>query len=187
MEKQTAKKGNLAITLSTYLYILFDRGITIEDTSFRNLCEDLKNSLGRPTVADVVSKILDNVGSEVSFNENDLVEFVKTSGQPTDSWQERDPFEIGKELVIQIENTLDNYYRDFQTPTGKLSADGVLMMLQTFAPESSNGWSESEEQTILQSIRKYEFSRGLPWIAQIAERTDDGIEKLFNFSTLFFS
>ena len=104
---------------------------------------------------------------------------MKTSGQPTDSWQERDPFEIGKELVTQIENTLDNYYRDFGTSTGTLNAEGVLMMLQGFVPEICNGWSESEDQTILQSIRKYEFSRGLPWIAQIAERTENRIEKLW--------
>ena len=179
MEKQTAKKGNLAITLSTYLYILFDRGIPIQNTHYRGLCEDLKNCLDQPTVAEVVSNILDNVGSDVKFNEDDLIEFVKTSGQPTDSWQDRDPFEIGKELVTQIENTLDNYYRDSGTSTGKLSAEGVLTMLQGFVPDICNGWSESENQTILQSIRKYEFSRGLPWISQIAERTENGIEELW--------
>ena len=72
MEKHSTKKGNLSITLSTYLYLLFDRGVTIQNAQINTLCEDIKNSLNQPTVADVVSNIMHNNGSDVHFNESDV-------------------------------------------------------------------------------------------------------------------
>ena len=169
MEKHSTKKGNLSITLSTYLYLLFDRGVTIQNAQINTLCEDIKNSLNQPTVADVVSNIMHNIGSEVHFNESDVTEFVKNSGQPVNAWRNRDPFDIGKELVSLIENTLGE----------SSDVNNTVSWLQSVVPEITDGWSDSENQTVLQTIRKYEFSRGLRWICKIADRTEQGLEEIW--------
>ena len=51
--------------------------------------------------------------------------------------------------------------------------------LQEVLPGIQNGWDIAENQTAIQTIRRYEFSKRLPWIAQIAERTPNGLEEIW--------
>jgi hypothetical protein len=169
MEKHNAKKGNLAITVSTYLYFLYDRGITIEDSQIMSLCESINKEVAKPTLNEVVSSMLAHIRSDVSIPEEHLSDFVSKYAESIDGFQEREPFDIGKELVSVIEQSLG----------GASDPNTVLAWLKNIVPEIHNGWAQNDKQTVLQSIRQYEFSRGLPWIAQIADRTEQGLEEIW--------
>ncbi len=169
MEKHSAKKGNLAITLSTYLYFLYDRGVTIQNSQILTLCKSIDSEARKPTLDGTVSSMLAHTPSDVSIEESELRKFVSKHASSINGFQQREPFDIGKELVSIIEQSLED----------ASTVSAVLSWLQGIVPEIENGWSHTEDQTVLQSIRKYEFGRGLPWIAQIADRTEDGLEEVW--------
>ncbi len=162
MDKSAAKKGNLAITLSTYLYILFDRGIEILDESIVSLCQQIESESQKSSVAQVVTAIVESLPSDIQMDTEALSTFVASQDN---KYQTADPFELGKQLVDQIEEAID----------AESSVEDVMAWLQERVPSLVNGWNTEEGHSVLQSIRHYEFNRGLPWIGRIAERTDNGI------------
>ncbi len=168
MDKDNAKKGNLAITVSTFLFMAHDRGADIQHDDIRELCNRIQSEAVKPSLARVVNTIQDNLPSGVTLDTEALVAFVSENTGGV-GLQQEDPFELGKELVELVGQNLDS----------NADLDTVLTWLQEVLPGIQNGWDIAEGQTALQAIRRYEFSRGLPWIARIAERTGNGLEEMW--------
>ena len=168
MDKSSAKKGNLAITLSTFLYILFDHGVTIQDEGIVSLCRKITEEAQKSSVEQVVQALLEALPSDVRISEANMTEFVN-SQQKDNSFQNVDPFELGKELVDEVANSIPS----------TASVEDVVAWLVERIPSITNGWDVGEEHTTLQRIRQYEFKRGLPWIGRLAERTDTGLEEMW--------
>ena len=166
MDKSTEKKGNLAITLSTFLYILFDHEVEILDPTIVSLCTKIADESGRPSVTMVVKSLQDALPNDVKISSESLTEFVNQQ-KSHNQFQSIDPFELGKELVKVVEKSIPS----------DSSVDNVLTWLTERVPAITNGWEADEAQTTLQKIRQYEFKRGLPWIARLAERTPNGLEE----------
>lgn len=168
MDKSSAKKGNLAITLSTFVYILFDHGVEILDDSIVSLCTKITNEAQKSSVNQVVQALLEALPSDVNISEASLTEFVNAQ-QNDNSFQKVDPFELGKDLVDLVEESISS----------EASVDEVMAWLTERIPSIANGWSINEDYTTLQKIRQYEFNRGLPWIGRLAERTANGLEEMW--------
>ena len=168
MDKSSAKKGNLAITLATFLYILFDHGIEIQDDSIVSLCTKITDEAQKPSVDQVVQALIEALPSGVRISEANLTEFVNNQ-QTDNNFQELDPFELGKDLVDLVRESISS----------DASVDEVIAWLSERIPDIDNGWSVDEDYTTVQRIRQYEFKRGLPWIGRLAERTADGLEEMW--------
>ena len=168
MDKSSAKKGNLAITLATFLYILFDHGIEIQDDSIVSLCTKITDESQKPSVDQVVQALIEALPSGVRISEANLTEFVNNQ-QTDNNFQELDPFELGKDLVDLVRESISS----------DASVDEVIAWLSERIPDIDNGWSVDEDYTTVQRIRQYEFKRGLPWIGRLAERTADGLEEMW--------
>ena len=168
MDKSSAKKGNLAITLSTFLYILFDHGIEIQDESIVSLCTKITDEAQKSSVEQVVHALQEALPSDVNISEDSFREFVN-SQQNDNNFQTVDPFELGKELVDRVAESIPS----------TASVDDVMAWLTERIPTITNGWNVNEGHTTLQRIRQYEFKRGLPWIGRLAERTENGLEEMW--------
>ena len=168
MDKSSAKKGNLAITLSTFLYILFDHGVSIQDEGIVSLCTKISEEAQKSSVEQVVHVLLEALPSDVNISAANLTEFIN-SQQKDNNFQNVDPFELGKSLVDLVEESI----------SADASVDDVVTWLTERIPSITNGWDVDERQTTLQRIRQYEFKRGLPWIGRLAERTDDSLEEMW--------
>ena len=68
MDKSSAK-GNLAITLSTFLYILFDHGIEITDESIVSLCTKITDEAQKSSVEQVVQSLQEALPSDVNISQ----------------------------------------------------------------------------------------------------------------------
>ena len=168
MDKSSEKKGNLAITLSTFLYILFDHGVEIQDEKIVSLCTRITDEAQRSSVEKVVTALQDALPSDVNISHQSLTEFVN-SQQSRNQFQSADPFELGKDLVEIVEQSIP----------ADANVEDVVNWLTKRIPAVANGWAASEEHSTLQKIRQYEFKRGLPWIGRLAERTDNGLEEIW--------
>ncbi len=168
MDKSTAKKGNLAITLSTFLYILFDRGIEIHDEAIVNICREIEAESQKSTVEQVMEAMHLALPSDVEIDKATLTAFVEAQSNCND-FQRQDPFELGKKLVDAVQESISS----------DASVEDVMAWFSERVPAIVNGWATNEEHNVLQSIRQYEFKSNLPWIGRIAERTDNGIEELW--------
>ena len=168
MDKSSEKKGNLAITLSTFLYILFDHGVEIQDETIVSLCRRITDEAQRSSVEKVVNVLQEALPSDVYISSESLTEFVN-SQQSGNQFQSVDPFELGKELVDVVTQSISS----------DASVEDVMAWLTERIPSIANGWAASEEHSTLQKIRQYEFKRGLPWIGRLAERTDNGLEEIW--------
>ncbi len=166
MDKSTAKKGNLAITLSTFLYILFDRDIEIHDEAIIRICQEIEAEAQKSTVEQVVEALHQALPADVEIDKGTLISFVEAQSDSND-FQSQDPFELGKKLVETVQESI----------AADASVEDVMAWFSERVPAIANGWSTDEEHNVLQSIRQYEFKRNLPWIGRIAERTDNGIEE----------
>ena len=168
MHKDNAKKGNLAITLSTYLSIVHAHGANIQHDEIRNLCERIQIQAAKPALSNVVMSVQDHLPAGITLDSEALATFIERNCN-ADSLQQDDPFELGKELVSLVESCID----------ANADLDTVMAWLQEVLPDIVNGWEIGENQSPLQAIRRYEFSRGLPWITRIADRTENGLEELW--------
>ncbi len=168
MDKSSAKKGNLAITLSTFLYILFDHGVAIQDEGIVSLCTKITEEAQKSSVEQVVHALLEALPSDVNISEVNMTEFVN-SQQKDNSFQTVDPFELGKSLVDLVGESI----------SADASVYDVVNWLTERIPSIINGWNVGEGHTTLQRIRQYEFKRGLPWIGRLAERTENGLEEMW--------
>ena len=169
MDKSSAKKGNLAITLSTFLYILFDHGTEITDESIVSLCTKITDEAQKSSVEQVVQSLQEALPSDVNISADSFREFINGQ-QNGNNFQTVDPFEaFGKELVDLVAESIPS----------TASVEDVMAWLGERVPTITNGWSVDEGHTTLQRIRQYEFKRGLPWIGRLAERTDDGLEEMW--------
>ena len=168
MDKSTAKKGNLAITLSTFLYILFDRNVEIHDQDIVNLCNQIEAQSQKSSVEQVVATLQEALPADVNISNDALQTFVTAQGSDND-FQMYDPFELGKKLVEVVQDSI----------AADSSVDDVFAWLQERVPSITNGWTTEDDKSILQNIRQYEFKRGLPWVGRIAERTNNGIEEMW--------
>jgi hypothetical protein len=166
MDKSSAKKGNLAITLSTFLYILFDHGIDINDDAILSVCNQIATEAGRSSVEQVVALLQDALPSDVEISQENLTSFVQSQAGHN-QFQSVDPFELGKALVEVVSESIPS----------DSSVEAVMAWLEERVPSITNGWDVDEDQSILQKIRQYEFKRGLPWIGRLAERTENGLEE----------
>ena len=168
MDKSTAKKGNLAITLSTFLYILFDRNVEIHDQDIVNLCNQIEAQSQKSSVEQVVATLQEALPADVNISNDALQAFVTAQGSEND-FQIYDPFELGKKLVEVVQDSI----------AADSSVEDVFAWLQERVPSITNGWTTEDDKSILQNIRQYEFKRGLPWVGRIAERTNNGIEEMW--------
>ena len=168
MDKSTAKKGNLAITLSTFLYILFDRNVEIHDQDIVNLCNQIEAQSQKSSVEQVVATLQEALPADVNISNDALQAFVTAQGSDND-FQMYDPFELGKKLVEVVQDSI----------AADSSVEDVFAWLQERVPSITNGWTTEDDKSILQNIRQYEFKRGLPWVGRIAERTNNGIEEMW--------
>ena len=167
MDKTTQKKGNIAITLSTFVFIAYDRGVEVQDSQIQALCERISSEASKASLQQVTDLMMDTLPANVALDASVLSQFIAT--QCADTLQQEDPFELGKELVEVVSNSLGD----------NPSVEDVLAWLTERIPDIQNGWDISEDESPLQAIRRYEFKRGLPWIAQIAERTDAGLTEMW--------
>jgi len=168
MDKSTTKKGNLAITLSTFLYILFDRNVEIHDQDIVSICEQIESQAQKSSVDQLVTMLQDALPSDVNISNNAIQGFVD-SQRANNDFRTHDPFELGKQLVEVVQSSI----------ASDSSVEDVFAWLQERVPSIANGWTSDEDKSVLQNIRQYEFKRGLPWIGRIAERTDHGIEEIW--------
>lgn len=168
MDKSSEKKGNLAITLSTFLYILFDHGVEILDETIVSLCTKITEEAQRSSVEQVVNALHDALPSDVDISKESLSIFVNNQ-HSSNQFQSADPFELGKELVDVVEQSI----------ASDANVEDVMAWLTERIPTIANGWAADEEHSTLQKIRQYEFKRGLPWIGRFAERTDNGLEEIW--------
>lgn len=168
MDKSSAKKGNLAITLSTFLYILFDHGVEILDDSIVSMCTKITDEAQKSSVEQVASALYEALPSDVNISRASLTEFVNNQ-QKDNHFQKMDPFELGKALVDLVGESIPS----------DASVDDVMGWLSERVPAIANGWDVGEGHNTLQRIRQYEFKRGLPWIGRLAERTDDTLTEMW--------
>lgn len=168
MDKSSEKKGNLAITLSTFLYMLFDHGVEIQDEAIVNLCTRISEEAQKSSVKHVVSVLKEALPSNVDISEANLTAFVESQANMND-FQSVDPFELGKALVDVVGESI----------ASDASVEAVMAWLTERIPSIQGSWNTDEEHSVLQKIRQYEFRRGLPWICRLAERTENGLEELW--------
>ena len=168
MDKSSEKKGNLAITLSTFLYILFDHGVEILDETIVSLCTKITEEAQRSSVEQIVNLLHEALPSDVDISKDSLTEFVN-SQQSGNQFQSVDPFELGKDLVNVVGQSI----------ASDATLEDVMAWLTERIPAIANGWAADEEHSTLQKVRQYEFKRGLPWIGRLAERTDNGLEEVW--------
>lgn len=168
MDKSSEKKGNLAITLSTFLYMLFDHGVEIQDEAIVNLCTRISEEAQKSSVEHVVSVLKEALPSNVDISEANLTAFVESQANMND-FQSVDPFELGKALVDVVGESI----------ASDASVEAVMAWLTERIPSIQGSWNTDEEHSVLQKIRQYEFRRGLPWICRLAERTENGLEELW--------
>ena len=168
MDKSSEKKGNLAITLSTFLYMLFDHGVDIQDDAIVQLCTQISEEAQKSSVAQVVAGLKESLPSNVDISEASLTAFVESQANEND-FQSIDPFELGKTLVDLVGESI----------AADASVEAVMAWLTERIPSIEGSWDTDEEHSVLQKVRQYEFRRGLPWICRLAERTDNGLEELW--------
>ena len=166
MDKTSAKKGNLAITLSTFIYFLFDKGIQCADPTLLQLCQKINSEGHKRSLQSTVSQIIQQF--DLSVTKEALTEFLESHTNPSD-FQQEDLFSLGQQLVAYVEESLSN----------EANIDEVTVWLQQRFTMITSGWNNKVDNSLLQTIRQYEFHTGLPWIAKIADRTDHGLEEIW--------
>ena len=164
MNRSTSKIGSLSSNLATFLYMIHDKGCKIHDPILLELCQKIDSESQKPSLDLTVQQILELLPKAANQDPTNLKSFL--SGEfESGTFQEFDIFDLAKEFMDAIEASL----------APDASFKEVATWLENRVPEIKQGFPGKARGQKLHAIRQYEFQQSLPWLAQIAERTEDGL------------
>ena len=168
MDKYSAKTGDVGVTISTFLYFLYTNGAQILDEKIVQLCTKIDEQSQKPSVEHLSLQLHAQLPADLNISLEQVSQFVQSSANMS-AVQTEDVFDLGKQLVEVVRESLGE----------DTSVTGVQAWFARTVPTVKSGWQPAESQTLLQVIRQYEFSSGLPWLTTIVQRGDNGIEEMW--------
>jgi len=163
MDKQEAKTGNLTITLATFIYMLHDSGNVINDEKIKTVCEKIEETLRRASLRSAITPIQETLKKHHLEASDDVIKTFLSSIYGNDIFEPIDINDLGLELVNAIQESLDV----------NANIEELYAWLNERYENIENSWQAAERDDLISSIRKHSFQSSLPWLAQIAERTDN--------------
>ena len=159
MDKTTSKIGSLSSNLATFLYMIHDKGIKIQDQAISDVCLKIDSESKKLSLSETTDLFNNTLPAELAI-EKDNIEAFLLQNADQGVFRQSDIFELAKELIRSIENTL----------SGDASFDETLAWLQERIPQIKSNFSAETRSGKIHAIRHYEFQQSLPWIARIANR-----------------
>jgi|GEM_PF-2659635 len=162
------KSGSLDYTLATFIFLLNEEGYSTQNENIQAACTNLKyaaNSAFVSRVAQEVSALLDkSMGGSPSLE--NIQDFLKSSN-PSE-YNSSAPQELGTALVDAILASLE----------GGASLSDLQQWFHSQFPEANLlfGFEGANREEKIANIRKYIFNSNRPWLAQIAARSNGGLD-----------
>lgn len=162
MDKTTSKIGSLSSNLATFLYMIHDKGIKIQDQTISDVCHKIDSESKKLSLSETAELFNNTLPNEIAIEHNTIETFLLENAKE-DTFRSADIFDLAKELIGAIESTLSN----------DASFEETLSWLQNRIPQIKSNFAAETRSGKIHAIRHYEFQQSMPWIARIANRTEE--------------
>lgn len=166
MDKTTSKIGSLSSNLATFLYMIHDKGIKIQDQTISDVCHKIDIESKKLSLSETAQQFKNALPAELSISKKNIETFLVENADEN-AFRQADIFDLAKELIESIENSL----------ASDASFEETLSWLQTRIPQIKSNFSAETRTGKIHAIRHYEFQQSMPWIARIANRTEIGLSE----------
>ena len=164
MDKTTSKIGSLSSNLATFLYLIHDKGIKIQDQSISAICHKIDAESKKLSLSETVELFNRVIPSEVSIDADVLAAFLQENANDN-VFRTEDIFDLAKDLITAIEESISS----------EATFAEAFSWLQERIPQIQSGFEAKSRSGKIHAIRHYEFQQSLPWLARVANRTDSGL------------
>lgn len=165
------KRGDLIVTLATYIFHLYSNGYHTQNDEINACCSKIINGATKPSKTKFTEDLTTFLKREVHHNYTPTSERIENAVQNLlgDDFREGiDFFELGMEMVGVLRKLFPENYES-------QSFAHLKDVLTTLYSNYNVKIFGSDKEQNLKSIRSYQYHQKLPWIARIANRQGDVI------------
>jgi hypothetical protein len=160
------KRGDLMITLATYIFHLYNNGYRGNNSSINGFCEKIVKETSKPSkekLRNNLEMILKKESIEMYMPSSQKIELALQSLFGNNFIENIDLFSMGMEMVSAIESLFSEGYE-------KKPLSSIKKVLEELYTDFDFNTFDDNAQQNLKSIRSYQYHYKLPWIARIANR-----------------
>ena len=161
MDNTTSKIGSLSSNLATFLYLIHDKGIKIQDQTISDICQKINTESKKLSLSKMVELFNQATPNKSSIETGVLAAFLQENANDN-VFRTEYIFDLAKDLIAAIENSVSS----------EATFAEAFSWLQERIPQIQSGFGPKSRNGKIQAIRHYEFQQSLPWLARVTNRTD---------------
>ena len=164
------KRGDLMVTLATYIFHLYNYEYQVQEESLRECCQKISTEAAKPSIQKLKENLqqlfIREVNEQYLPDEQNLTKALEMMFSEN-IIENVDLFSLGMDMVETIKKLFPENYEQ------NTAAEVQTLLSQLYGDYQVHVFGDDAQQN-LKTIRSYQYHYKLPWIARIANRQESG-------------